>query len=110
MGPLGRGFLEEAKGKGRAVYCWTVNESNMMGWCIRKGIDGIVTDFPEVAREMAEEWGGKEGEGLGRVRFGQKVQVWIISFLVLLFGWFLRRKFKLGKVERVGIDVDGKSK
>ncbi|RJE20458.1 glycerophosphoryl diester phosphodiesterase, partial [Aspergillus sclerotialis] len=64
MGPLGRGFLEEAKGKGRAVYAWTVNERNLMGWCVRKGVDGIVTDFPEIARELAEGSGGKDGEGM----------------------------------------------
>ena len=109
MGPLGRGFVEEAKGKGRAVYAWTVNERNLMGWCVRKGVDGIVTDFPEIAREVAEGWGGKNEGMQEKVRFGQKVEVWVLSALLLLFGWIFRKRF-LGKVERVGVEVDGKSK
>lgn len=97
MGPLGRGFLDEARARERAVYVWTVNEHNLINWCLRAGVDGIITDAVETCREKAEDWDGKEQEA---IRLGQRVRVWIWSLVFVLLGWILEWKY-LTPVKRV---------
>ncbi|KAL1842662.1 hypothetical protein VTJ49DRAFT_4573 [Mycothermus thermophilus] len=48
VGPLGALFRRLAKQRGRRVLAWTVNDERWMEWCVRVGVDGVVTD--EVAR------------------------------------------------------------
>ncbi|MCP2030192.1 glycerophosphoryl diester phosphodiesterase [Okibacterium sp. HSC-33S16] len=42
-------FLTEAHRRGKPVYVWTVNEEPAIRSLIRMGVDGIVTDIPDVA-------------------------------------------------------------
>lgn len=46
--PWSRSFIKEAHDRHRQVYSWTVNDPKNMDWCIRKGIDGVITDDPEI--------------------------------------------------------------
>jgi phosphatidylglycerol phospholipase C len=48
VGPLGARFRRLARARGRRVFAWTVNDEAWMGWCVRKGVDGVITD--EVGR------------------------------------------------------------
>lgn len=107
MGPLGRGFLEEAKKANRMVYVWTVNAPNLMRWCVRHKIDAIMTDDPVTYGVVAAEWKGQqagfEGDGAKKkekITFKQRLQIWVISALVLLFGWAFKLKF-LPSLEKV---------
>lgn len=99
MGPLGRGFLEEAKKANRMVYVWTVNAPNLMRWCVRHNIDAIMTDDPVTYGVVAAEWKGQQvgfdGDGTKKekITFKQRLQIWVISALVLLFGWAFKLKF-----------------
>lgn len=50
-------FLKAARKAERNVYTWTVNEEEWMEWSIRKGVDGVITDDPELFLEVCRRCG-----------------------------------------------------
>ncbi|KAJ5278596.1 hypothetical protein N7478_003968 [Penicillium angulare] len=108
MGPLGRGFLEEARAAHRRVYLWTVNAPNLMRWAIRHKVDGIITDEPGELQSVCQEWEkGQAGDSLSshnsnldRLTVRQRARIWFVTLFVLLFGWIIKRKY-LTAVDRV---------
>ncbi|KAJ5654707.1 hypothetical protein N7490_001710 [Penicillium lividum] len=108
MGPLGRGFLEEARAARRKVYLWTVNAPNLMRWGIRHQVDGIITDDPARFQSVCEQWELDQKKGplasldpkADRLTVGQRVEIILVAVYVLTVGWFLKRKY-LPTVERV---------
>ena len=42
--PFGRRFIKNAHDRNHQVYSWVVNDDKNMDWCIRQGLDGVVTD------------------------------------------------------------------
>lgn len=104
MGPFGRGFLEEARAARRKVFLWTVNAPNLMRWGIRHGVQGIITDDPALYGRVCQAWEGeKSGKGVedpelvvDQLRFGQRVQIWLVAAFVVLFGWIIRQKYLVG--------------
>ncbi|TWT61391.1 glycerophosphodiester phosphodiesterase [Rubinisphaera italica] len=50
-----RDFIHTAHRKGKAVYAWTVNDPVTMSTMIGRGVDNIITDDPEMAREVLED-------------------------------------------------------
>jgi glycerophosphoryl diester phosphodiesterase len=46
------GFMERARSAGLEVNVWTINEPDRMRDLIRLGVDGIITDVPDVLRAM----------------------------------------------------------
>lgn len=104
MGPLGRGFLEDAKKAGKKVFVWTVNSESAMRWCIRKNVDGVVTDHPDLCRQLVKTEGPATTPGSDmEITLSDKAEILKISLLVVLFGWIFRLKF-LPRVK-----VEGKS-
>lgn len=108
MGPLGRGFLEEAHAARRRVYVWTVNSPNLMRWSIRHGVDGVITDHPSRSRQVGDAWEKEPRDETGallhpeldRLTFIQHLQILAVAMYLLLFGWILKRKY-LSPVEPV---------
>lgn len=108
MGPLGRGFLEEARAARRRVYLWTVNSPRLMRWAIRHEVDGVITDEPARFRQVCEEWekeqrneaGAFHDPQLDRLTVGERLRIMAVAVYLLLFGWFLKLKY-LPSVERV---------
>ena len=49
-----RGFVRHAKSKGFDVYVWTVNDPIQMSSMISRGVDGIITDDPALAKRTLE--------------------------------------------------------
>jgi len=49
-----RGFVRRAHARARAVYVWTVNDPYAMSAMMSRGVDGIITDDPGLAREVLE--------------------------------------------------------
>ena len=47
--------VEQAHQKGRAVYAWTVNERQDIAAVLELGVDGLVTDDPDLALELLKE-------------------------------------------------------
>ncbi|KAJ5769761.1 uncharacterized protein N7511_001812 [Penicillium nucicola] len=100
MGPLGRGFLEEAQAARRRVYVWTVNAPNLMRWCIRHKIDGVISDEPGRFRQVCAEWEKEQSGGLGlpdpkldRITLRQRVEMYAVTVYVVVFGWLVKRKY-----------------
>jgi phosphatidylglycerol phospholipase C len=55
--PGGKRFLRDAQQVyKRKVLSWTINGEDHMKWCIRKGLDGVVTDEVEKYLEVADRF------------------------------------------------------
>lgn len=107
MGPLGRGFLDEARAARRKVYVWTVNAPNLMRWCIRHEIDGVISDEPGRFRQVCEGWEkehtgvlGVPNPNLDRIPLRQRIEIIVVTLYVICFGWILKRMY-LTPVERL---------
>lgn len=48
-------FLEQYKRSGLAIRVWTVNEEADMRMLIEHGVDGIITNYPDLAIKIREE-------------------------------------------------------
>ena len=49
---LTRGFVEAAHERGLDVYAWTINDPGEMARLVELGVDGLVTDRPDLACEV----------------------------------------------------------
>lgn len=49
-----RGFVRRAHSAGREVYVWTVNDPFAMSAMMSRGVDGVITDDPGLARRVLE--------------------------------------------------------
>lgn len=45
-------FIRRMKLTGYAIYAWTINEAGLMKKMERKGIDAVITDYPDVALQV----------------------------------------------------------
>ncbi len=52
-----RAFVRRAHRAGQDVYVWTVNDPAWMFASMANGVDGLITDLPDVAREAVERRG-----------------------------------------------------
>jgi len=52
------GFIRRTHAAGKQVYVWTVNDAVSMSRMISLGVDGIITDEPEMARKVVTERSG----------------------------------------------------
>ncbi|TWT99532.1 Glycerophosphoryl diester phosphodiesterase [Botrimarina colliarenosi] len=53
-----RGLIRSAHRDGREVYAWTVDDPLAMSALISRGVDGVVTNLPAVARSVLAERSG----------------------------------------------------
>lgn len=58
-----RRFVERAHQAGLMVYPWTVNDEERMSELLELGVDGIITDLPDVARGVVDDSVDQEGGG-----------------------------------------------
>lgn len=66
------------------MFAWTVNEEDMMKWCIKNGMDGVLTDDPTKFLEVCEDW--ERGKRDFQISWGQWLMILWINSMVLLFG------------------------
>ena len=52
---LDRSFASSARSKGLGIHVWTINDANEMRRLIRLGVDGIVTDKPDLLIKVIEQ-------------------------------------------------------
>jgi glycerophosphoryl diester phosphodiesterase len=45
-------FIKKLHSQNKTVFAWTVNKKRKMKKLIRRGVDGIITNRPDVAREV----------------------------------------------------------
>lgn len=50
-------YVERAHDLGVTVLPWTVNDAATMKWFIDAGVDGLITDYPTLLRQVMEECG-----------------------------------------------------
>ena len=48
-------FVRRAHAAGKEVYVWTVNDKLNMSRMMSRGVDGVITDYPALAREVLEQ-------------------------------------------------------
>jgi glycerophosphoryl diester phosphodiesterase len=53
-----RAFVRQAHRAGQDVYVWTVNDPAWMLAAMSNGVDGLITDRPDVARRVVERRAG----------------------------------------------------
>lgn len=83
IGPFGSRFRRKVGSAQRALYAWTVNKPNMMKWCIQHELDGVITDDPQLFREICHDW--KDDEPPARPTLIH----WFITFWVYIFSSIL---------------------
>ncbi|MDD6743967.1 MAG: glycerophosphodiester phosphodiesterase [Roseburia porci] len=49
-------YMKDAAANGLAVNVWTVNEKPYMQMCCKLGVNAIITNYPDVAREVTEQF------------------------------------------------------
>ncbi len=50
-----RGFIRQTQNNGRDIYVWTVNDNVGMSTMIGRGVNGLITDHPALARQVIEQ-------------------------------------------------------
>lgn len=87
--PGGKKFLHDAqKVYRRKVLAWTINGEDNMKWCIRRGLDGVVTDEVEKYLDVAESFDEEEESepwmpvALSTMWTAMKSYVWVRVLLV----------------------------
>lgn len=48
-------IIQSAKKRNMSIYYWTINEEDQMRELIAKGVDGIITDYPDRLRKVLTE-------------------------------------------------------
>lgn len=48
-------FIRSVHNKGKWVHVWTVNDPFVMSMMISRGADNLITDFPDLARQVLDE-------------------------------------------------------
>ncbi|KAK5129665.1 hypothetical protein LTR08_002990 [Meristemomyces frigidus] len=94
VAPGGKRFIRDARAQDRRVLAWTVNPAERMEWCIRRGVDGVITDDPAMYLAVCEGYDEREGEAwmpLGWRGYVQCLRIWV--WVSVLFLW-RRRKFE----------------
>lgn len=56
IAPGGKKFLRQAREHKRQVLAWTVNDEDKMKWCIRRKLDGVLTDDPQKYLEVVKKF------------------------------------------------------
>lgn len=57
-GLASRTFVRQAHQAGQEVYVWTVNDPALMFQLMSKGVDGLITDRPDLARQVIDRRSG----------------------------------------------------
>lgn len=51
-------FIKDCKDKGIAIRVWTVNKVNDMKMLCENEVNGIITNYPDIARKVVDEYAG----------------------------------------------------
>lgn len=91
LGPIGARFLRDVKKANRPLYAWTVNDSNLMKWCVQKDLDGVITDDPKRFNQICDEW--SDTERAARPTLAQWFYTMWLWCMILVFSIPFRRRF-----------------
>lgn len=93
VGPGGRRFIRDCQERyHRQLIAWTVNEVDGMEWCIRRGLDGVITDDPAKFVDVCDKYDETKRVPWVPLRLKEYFELagrWIT--ITCLFWWFRRR-------------------
>lgn len=91
FGFSGGRFLRDVKAAKRPLFTWTVNDDNLMQWCIQKELDGVITDNPKRFKEICDGWEDKKEQPAKQTwrQWGQTLYFWC---MILIFSFSFRRR------------------
>lgn len=90
--PGGRKFIRDVQAAKRPILAWTVNEEAKMEWCIRRKLDGVITDDPKLFLEVRDGFDETAPEKMLPIRFIlDGLRIW---FMALFFGFIYRSRFE----------------
>ncbi|KAI1613289.1 glycerophosphoryl diester phosphodiesterase [Exophiala viscosa] len=92
IGPFGARFIRDVRRAKRPLYAWTINEENLMRWCVRKELDGVITDDPKRFKQICDEWNDERAK-LARMTLWQSLYTLWVWVLITIFSVPFRRKF-----------------
>ncbi len=58
-------FIKDCKERNIAIRPWTVNEIEEMRMLCEYGIDAMITNYPDLGRNVVNQWERKSGDGSG---------------------------------------------
>ena len=90
VSPSGRKFLRDIKALHRRVYSWTVNDELNMLWCLRHGVDGVITDDVVKFLAVCKRFRGDEEQWIWPVK--SLLGLFYFNFWIWLFGLVLSRR------------------
>lgn len=95
MAPGGRSFIRDCQEKyDRQLLAWTVNDKDKMEWCIRRGIDGVITDDPSMFADACERHDEYSPEPTIPVGFKSCFEMLRIYIMITTLFWIFRRRLK----------------
>ena len=62
VGMATRRFVRRAQAAGKEVFVWTANDAGTLSRMLSNGVDGVITDYPDLARGVL-----RQRDGLGSV-------------------------------------------
>ncbi|KIW14438.1 hypothetical protein PV08_07222 [Exophiala spinifera] len=93
LGPVGARFMRDVRKQKRPLFVWTVDEPNLMTWCIHRAVDGVITDNPELFRRICDDWDDKKAKKTARPTVMQWLKTIWVWILITLFSRTFRRRF-----------------
>lgn len=97
IAPGGSEFVRQSREvQHRQVLAWTVNERDRMEWCVRRQLDGIVTDDPAIFTRMREEYDPQERGSWMRLSLWTCAEVLRVYVFVTCMFFLFRRSRRLG--------------
>ncbi|KAL6242470.1 gamma-tubulin [Rhinocladiella similis] len=98
VSPLGRSFIRDARAAQRPILSWSVNDEKDLDWCVRRELDGVITDNPKKLLELRES-SVKSGRPLvWSVR--RIASVLRINMMIWVFNFIFGRKYGFGLDQR----------
>lgn len=93
MAPGGRSFIRDCQEKyHRQLLAWTVNDRDRMEWCIRRKLDGVITDDPSLFLKVCDQHDAASKEPLVPVGFAAIVEILRTYIIITFLFWTIRRK------------------
>jgi phosphatidylglycerol phospholipase C len=94
IAPGGKRFIREAKETHhRQLYAWTVNDKDKMEWCIRRQLDGVITDDPAKFLSVCDSFDETKAEPWMALTLLAYLDVIRICVWIFVAKWFFRKYF-----------------
>lgn len=89
--PGGSKFIKDVQALHRPIFSWTVNDEARMEWCIRRRLDGVITDDPKLFAEVCQRHDESKPEP--RMTFMLMFEAFKMWLFVLVLGTAYRNRF-----------------